>query len=68
MKSLYKHGITSLVEFANLKNLPETAPRMGLAFGDFGLGKTVGLERIAAQENAILLRSNTDMVKELFAY
>ena len=47
-----------LVEsFANLKNLPETAPRMGLAFGDFGLGKTVGLEKIAAQENAILLRA-----------
>ncbi|MBN1839753.1 MAG: ATP-binding protein [Campylobacterales bacterium] len=47
-----------LVEsFANLKNLPETAPRMGLAFGDYGLGKTVGLERVAAQENAILLRA-----------
>lgn len=47
-----------LVEsFANLKNLPETAPRIGLSFGDFGLGKTVGLEKIAAQENAILLRA-----------
>lgn len=43
--------------FSNLKNLPETAPRMGLSYGDFGLGKTVGLEKIAAQENAILLRA-----------
>lgn len=49
---------TKLMEaFSNLKALPVTAPRMGLGFGNFGLGKTVGLERIAAKENAILLRA-----------
>lgn len=31
--------------------------RMGLAFGNFGLGKTFSLERIAAQFDAILLRA-----------
>jgi len=41
----------------NLKNLPRTAPKMGLGFGHFGLGKTFGLEKIAAMENAILLRA-----------
>jgi DNA transposition AAA+ family ATPase len=41
----------------NLKSLPETAPMMGLGFGRFGLGKTFGLEKIAAEENAILLRA-----------
>lgn len=46
-----------LEAFSNLKNLPDTAPRMGLSYGNFGLGKTVGLEKIAAQENAILLRA-----------
>lgn len=46
-----------LAAFLNLKALPTTAPRMGLGFGNFGLGKTVGLERIAAKENAILLRA-----------
>jgi hypothetical protein len=47
-----------LVEaFSNLDSLPSTAPRMGLGFGNFGLGKTFSLERIAARENAILLRA-----------
>ena len=41
----------------SLKSLPRTAPKMGLGFGHFGLGKTFGLERIAALENAILLRA-----------
>lgn len=40
-----------------LKSLPNTAPKMGLGYGKFGLGKTFGLEKIAAEENAILLRS-----------
>jgi DNA transposition AAA+ family ATPase len=40
-----------------LKCLPNTAPKMGLGFGKYGLGKTFGLEKIAAEENAILLRS-----------
>lgn len=47
-----------LVEaFSNLDALPATAPRMGLGFGNFGLGKTFSLERISAKENAILLRA-----------
>lgn len=47
-----------LVEaFSNLRSLPETAPRMGLAYGNFGLGKSMGFERIAVKENAILLRA-----------
>lgn len=42
---------------SNLQNLPETAPRMGLGFGNFGLGKTFSLEKIALEEGAILLRA-----------
>lgn len=49
--------ITLYEAVQNLKNLPRTAPKMGLGFGHFGLGKTFGLEKIAAQENAILLRA-----------
>lgn len=49
--------ITLYEAIQNLKNLPRTAPKMGLGFGHFGLGKTFGLERISAQENAILLRA-----------
>lgn len=41
----------------SLKNLPRSAPKMGLGFGHFGLGKTFSLEKIAALENAILLRA-----------
>ncbi|MCX6076405.1 MAG: ATP-binding protein [Campylobacterales bacterium] len=41
----------------SLKSLPRTAPKMGLGFGHFGLGKTFSLETIAALENAILLRA-----------
>lgn len=45
--------------FLNLDSLPSNArERMGLAYGKFGLGKTVGLERIAAKMDAILLRTN----------
>lgn len=54
----------------SLKDLPQTAPKMGLGFGHFGLGKTFGLERIAAVENALLLRaaqtwSKTSVLTEL---
>lgn len=41
----------------SLKSLPRSAPKMGLGFGHFGLGKTFSLEKIAAMENAILLRA-----------
>jgi len=54
----------------SLKNLPRTAPKMGLGYGHFGLGKTFALEKLAAQENAILLRaaqtwSKTSVLTEL---
>lgn len=49
---------TRLVEsFTRLESLPPSAPRMGLGYGNFGLGKTFSLERIAAKKNAILLRA-----------
>lgn len=49
---------TRLLEsFTRLENIPTSADRMGLAYGSFGLGKTLSLERIAASKNAILLRA-----------
>lgn len=49
---------TRLLEsFTRLENLPATAPRMGLGYGNFGLGKTFSLERISALKNALLLRA-----------
>ena len=43
---------------SRLEALPLTADRMGIAYGNFGLGKTFALERIAYKENALLLRSD----------
>jgi len=43
--------------FARLGDLPTTAPKMGLGYGNFGLGKTFALEKIAAHKHAILLRA-----------
>lgn len=43
--------------FARLRELPVSAPRIGLGYGNFGLGKTFSLERITASINAILLRA-----------
>ncbi len=41
-----------------LESLPVDAPRVGLAYGDYGLGKTLSLERIAAlKDNIVLLRA-----------
>lgn len=58
------HNYSKLVgAFSNLKLLPPTAPHMGLGFGNFGLGKTFSLERIAARENAILLRASQTWTK-----
>ena len=39
----------------NLQQLPIDAPRLGLAFGNFGLGKTSSLEKIAAQDDTVVL-------------
>lgn len=43
--------------FTRLANLPATAPKFGLGYGNFGLGKTFALEKITAKNNAILLRA-----------
>lgn len=40
-----------------LKALPHDAPKMGIGYGYFGLGKTIALERIATDEDAVLLRA-----------
>jgi len=53
-----------LVEaFSNLDELPVSAPRIGLGYGNFGLGKTFALERIALKENAILFRASETWTK-----
>jgi len=46
-----------LESFARLESLPVSAPRIGLGYGSFGLGKTFSLERITAKKNAVLLRA-----------
>lgn len=43
--------------FSRLKELPPSAPKIGLGYGNFGLGKTFSLEKIAAEEDAVLLRA-----------
>jgi DNA transposition AAA+ family ATPase len=52
--------------FARLGDLPSTAPRMGLGYGNFGLGKTFALERIAILTNAVLLRAVQTWSKKSF--
>jgi DNA transposition AAA+ family ATPase len=47
-----REAISSLLE------QPPTTDRMGLAYGNFGLGKSVSLERIAYQEDAMLIRTD----------
>ena len=49
--------------FARLKELPASAPKMGLGYGNFGLGKTFSLEKIAIDEDAILLRATQTWTK-----
>jgi SpoVK/Ycf46/Vps4 family AAA+-type ATPase len=56
--------------FQGLKMLPKSAPKMGLGYGNFGLGKTFSLEKIASAQNAILLRAvqtwtKTSLLSEL---
>ncbi|CUV65203.1 putative prophage Mu, DNA transposition protein B [Sulfurovum sp. enrichment culture clone C5] len=50
--------------FTRLEALPITAPKIGLGYGNFGLGKTFSLERIAAKKNAILLRAEPTWSKK----
>jgi DNA transposition AAA+ family ATPase len=52
--------------FTKLDGLPTTAPKMGLGYGNFGLGKTFALERIAANTHAILLRAVQTWSKKSF--
>jgi len=52
-----RNFINFFESIGRLEKLPMTAPRMGLGYGNFGLGKTYPLERIAAKKNAILLRA-----------
>ncbi len=40
-----------------LKDLPASAPKMGLGYGNYGLGKTISLEKVTAQEDALLFRA-----------
>ncbi len=40
-----------------LEALPHGAPKMGLGYGFYGLGKSMSLEKIAFQKNAILMRA-----------
>jgi DNA transposition AAA+ family ATPase len=51
---------------ARLQNLPEDAPRIGLGYGNFGLGKTKALCRIMDETNAILLRAMPIWTKKSF--
>ncbi|PLY08379.1 MAG: DNA transposition protein [Arcobacter sp.] len=53
-----------------VEDLPKSAPKMGLAYGKFGLGKTMSLERIAAEKHALLFRAvqtwnKTSVLREL---
>jgi len=53
-----------------LKDLPASAPKMGLGYGSYGLGKTISLERITVQEDALLFRaiqtwSKTSVLKQI---
>lgn len=49
---------------AKLESLPVSAPRIGLGYGNFGLGKTFSLERITAIKNALLLRATQTWSKK----
>lgn len=53
-----------------LKSLPASAPKLGLAYGNYGLGKTSALERIIVMEDALLFRavqtwSKTSVLKQI---
>lgn len=51
---------------SNLLLLPPTAPRIGLGYGAFGLGKTMSLSRIAAEHRALLFRAGQTWTKSSF--
>lgn len=43
---------------SRLQLLPKKTDKMGIAYGNPGLGKTVGLEELASEHNAIIIRAN----------
>ena len=56
--------------FVDLKELPASAPKMGLGYGNYGLGKTMSLNKIADSEDALLFRAvqtwtKTSVLREL---
>ena len=53
-----RNYITIREAISSLQDQPSTTDRMGLAYGSFGLGKTLSLERIAYQEDALLIRTD----------
>ena len=70
-KFLQTQNYSKLYEaFQSLKELPESAPKLGLAYGNYGLGKTMSLEKITVLEDALLLRavqtwSKTSVLKQM---
>lgn len=52
--------------FQDLMDLPATAPKMGLGYGNYGLGKTFGLEMISSETGALLLRAVQTWSKSAF--
>ncbi|GHS88117.1 transposase [Campylobacterota bacterium] len=56
-----------LLEVASrLKTLPQDAPRMGIGYGSFGLGKTMSIARITAMEGAVAFRAAQTWTKSGF--
>ncbi|PHO09757.1 DNA transposition protein [Malaciobacter canalis] len=42
----------------HLKILPTKVPKLGIAYGKYGIGKSLALEKIAVDENAVLLEAS----------
>lgn len=49
-----------------LKNLPEKVPKMGIAYGLYGIGKTLSLNKIAEDEQAVLLECSPTWTQSTF--
>lgn len=58
-KLIETENYTKLFEaMQRLIKTPIRAPKIGLGYGQFGVGKTIALQKIASLENAALLRAN----------
>jgi len=51
---------------SNLLALPPSAPRICLGYGSFGQGKTMSLDRIAAQHRTLIFRAGQTWTKSSF--